>query len=368
MQRPRSDRALRRTGASARRRSRPRSRSRRRSRRPWAPPRRAARPARARGRPRASARARRRGRRAPHRQRLGHVRRLEHDLGIRDERRRLGVPRAPEPEHAPAGRRAPRTGTGTARCRSRRRPAAAGRHRAGSRCRAARRPRPPRPARAPRARGYPARSGRSGSRARREERRQRLIGRGSTRSGGWSMKNWPGMPGSRPPRSTGAACTGRRLEAGDAKPFALRHAVPGATMRPRCARSRSRGWPLARPTSVVMQGTRATSAPRGSGSRRCVPRALRSVDDEIAASAADAVDDRRRLALLRHLADPLDREPGGGERRRGAAPWRRAGSRARRARPRPGRRPACRRRARTGTPCPPSAAAFRRHARPSRTL
>ena len=25
--------------------------------------------------------------------------------------------------------------------------------------------------------------------------RQRLIGRGSVRPGGWSMKNWPGVPG-----------------------------------------------------------------------------------------------------------------------------------------------------------------------------
>ena len=59
-----------------------------------------------RARPRASAPGRRRGRRSRARMRLGDVRRLDHDLGVRDERRRLGVPAAAEAEHAPAARRA----------------------------------------------------------------------------------------------------------------------------------------------------------------------------------------------------------------------------------------------------------------------
>ena len=86
------------------------------------------------------------------------------------------------------------------------------------------------------------------------------------------------------------------------------------------------------------------------------PRALRRVDDEVAAAAAEEVDDRRPRALLGHLADVLDGEAGGGERAGGAGGREQLEAERRRAPPRRGRRPACPRPARRGTPCRSSGA------------
>ena len=130
--------------------------------------------------------------------------------------------------------------------------------------------RAPRP-RARRASACRARSGRSGSRAHRPRARQSDIGRGSTCPGGWSMKNWPGMPGldrARPRRA--GACTARPARC---RRPAARRRVARARVRhaPVPIRSCSESAVSARafaiactaaaaPEIVVMQGTRATSA------------------------------------------------------------------------------------------------------------
>ena len=98
------------------------------------------------------------------------------------------------------------------------------------------------------------------------------------------------------------------------------------------------------------------------------PGALRRVDDEVAASAADQVDDRGAVCPARRPCAPA-RPPA--RRPRATVLFRRsrgAGTRGPRARPRPGPRPACLRRAPRGRRCPRSAAAVLRPARPWRRL
>ena len=121
---------------------------------------------------------------------------------------RLGVPFAAEAEDRGRPIRAPATDTAAARSRSRRRRAAAARRRGRSRCRAGR----ARAARSPRSSSQSARvPGPIGSIRNASSpaaARQTLIGRGSTRPGASSMKNWPGMPGSSSPRSTRSSVYG----------------------------------------------------------------------------------------------------------------------------------------------------------------
>ena len=77
----------------------------------------------------------------------------------------------------------------------------------------------------------------------------RLIGRGSSRPGASSMKNWPGIPGSSPPRSS------RRSEYG---PIALAaehgETLAAAALPPgHCVTSASRRWPTRRQTSIPIR-------------------------------------------------------------------------------------------------------------------
>ena len=172
--------------------------------------------------------------------------RLDAGLGVRHELRRLGVPVGPEAEHR--GRPPERFGQvrAGARCRCRRRRAAAGR-------RSSRKPFPSGPrtcSSSPRLELRRARGSRARSRSIRNASsprgaRQRLIGRGSSRPGASSMKNCPGTPGSSPPRlDTQQRVRADLLVRDDAKPLASHArsvpAVPAATATPRYGRLRSR--------------------------------------------------------------------------------------------------------------------------------
>ena len=165
--------------------------------------------ARARAAPPASAPARTRARRARRSsgQELGDVDRLDADLGVRDERRGLGVPLGAEAEdRRRAAERSERYGSGaipippptsSGRSTSSSKPLPSGPSTCSSspRSSAAQRPRPG-PIGSIRNASSPAAA------------RQTLIGRGSSRPGASSMKNWPGTPASRPPASTRSSVYG----------------------------------------------------------------------------------------------------------------------------------------------------------------
>src|ERR1051325_5847881 len=145
--------------------------------------------------------------------------------------------------------------------------------------------------------------------------RQRLIGRGRSRPGASSMKNWPGMPGSSRPRSTRTSvygptasvpvtlCAARvsidpLLEAeGDLVPRVCDRLDGGG----RAGDRRDAGHAGDKRGLADQIAVRARAGP------------LRRVDDEIATAAADQVDDRGAAALLRHLAHVLDGKARGGE-------------------------------------------------------
>ena len=185
------------------------------------------------------------------RHRLGDVRRLEHDLCVRDERRRLGVPRAAEAEHRRRARRATRRDTETARRRCRRRRAA------GSSTR--RKPFPSGPSTrdlvagprgAERARARADRVDQEAELAlRREAERHRPRQQPSGRLEHEELTR--GCPARSAPRSSRSSVYGPTGSAAeDVKPSALQpRSAPGARRRPRCARSRSRGRPRPRRTA-----------------------------------------------------------------------------------------------------------------------
>ena len=133
------------------------------------------------------------------------------------------------------------------------------------------------------------------------------------------MKNWPGTPGSRQPRSRRSSRYGPTvLGPDDSKPGAVQHA-PGARGRPRCARPGDRldrrdGAADGRDARDARDERRL--ADEVAVGARAAPG--RRVDDEVAPPAADEIDDRRPLPRFGHLADALDRNAGGGERRGGA--------------------------------------------------
>src|SRR5262245_64534935 len=135
------------------------------------------------------------------------------------------------------------------------------------------------------------------------------------------MKNCPGTPGSRAPRSTRSRVYGpTRSEAvtlcrlGDAKlcidPFLERDRLLGAG-----GSNRMHGGGGTRERRDTRHAARERGLADRVAVRACVA-ALRRVDDEIAAAPADQVDDRRltvlRLAELPHRldVDPRSRERG----------------------------------------------------------
>src|SRR5256714_13625608 len=145
--------------------------------------------------------------------------------------------------------------------------------------------------------------------------RQRLIGRGRRRPGASSMKNWPGRPGSPPPRrtrssvygptgSTPATLSGARLAGTDALLQGEGGLGPGVTDRVH-GRGGAREGRDARDARDERGFADQVAGGAGIGSVRCV-------HDEIAAAPPHEVDDC--AALL----DRLDLEAGGGERARGA--------------------------------------------------
>ena len=298
-------------------------------------------------------------------QELGDVGRLEADLGVRDERRRLGVPLAPEAEERGRRRRAraERYGSGaipippptsSGRSTSRSKPLPSGPSTCssspGSSAQSARVPGPigsirnasspaRREADAHRPRQHPAR------RLEHEE----LSGRARVEPALLDAQQRVRPDG---------------LGAGDPTPLAshARSAPAGSARSPR-ARSRSRRRRAAAPESVVMQGTRAASAAcRISAPSRRAPEPCGVLIDEVAAAGADRVDDGVALLERRRPRGPAVGEHGGGAGRR-EQPEAELGERLR---DRRDRRP-CRRRGRRGTPRPRSAAAGRRRAPPSRT-
>src|SRR5829696_563082 len=120
----------------------------------------------------------------------------------------------------------------------------------------------------------------------------RLIGRGRTVSGGCNMKNWPGIPGSRPPRSTRSSVygpTGSTATTLSAARFGMaflkRQRVLAARVRDRVDRGlRTR----------ERRDAGDARDERGLADEIAVAagaRALRRVDDEVALPAADEVDD-----------------------------------------------------------------------------
>src|SRR5581483_10658902 len=140
--------------------------------------------------------------------------------------------------------------------------------------------------------------------------RQRLMGRGRTRPRASSMKNWPGSPGSSPPRSTrrstygptrSAARTLRRSRLRMLDPLLERERELGAGARDRVD-GRGRAG-----------DRRDARKPRDEGrladpvAVRACAGARRRVHDEVDAPPPDQVDD------LLALADSPDLEPGGRE-------------------------------------------------------
>src|SRR3990172_7591545 len=154
--------------------------------------------------------------------------------------------------------------------------------------------------------------------------KQRLIGRERTRPGASSMKNWPGTPESSPPRSRRTSRYGPTSSAARTLSASRRNAFlegEGVLMtRAPDGLDRGEGAPAGRHARDAGGERRLAdegTVGAGAASRRCV-------DDEVAAPAADEVDDRRPRARLGHLAHALDRQPGRGERTR--RPRRRAES------------------------------------------
>src|SRR5439155_23189811 len=150
--------------------------------------------------------------------------------------------------------------------------------------------------------------------------RQRLNGRGSRRPGASSMKNWPGTPGSRPPRSTHRSVYGptgslaRTLSRSDLdiEPFLERE----RRFRAR-AGDRVDGRGRARERRDARDARRERRLADSVAVGACVL-TLRRVDHEIAASPTNQVDDRRTVTPLGHPSHRRDGETGGGERGRRA--------------------------------------------------
>src|SRR5215212_11129079 len=140
---------------------------------------------------------------------------------------------------------------------------------------------------------------------------QTLIGRGSTRFGAASMKNCPGVPGSRLPRTArrsvyAPTCsTATTLSASRLSTDPLLERQDGLAAR---VGDRVRGRPSAcecgdagDPRGKCRLADPVTVAPRtGAAARR--------VDDEVAASASDKVDYLLTLVLLPYLANAIDRD------------------------------------------------------------
>src|SRR5205823_392545 len=150
--------------------------------------------------------------------------------------------------------------------------------------------------------------------------RQRLIGRGKSRPGTSSMKNWPGIPGSSLPRSTRSSVYGPTTSL-PATLSALRVSTDSLLEAER---------DLVLRVGDCLDGGRRAGDRRHAGDAgqecrladqvavRARARALRRVDDEVAAPAADEVDHARVLAVLGHLADVLHGQSRGGQRVRRA--------------------------------------------------
>src|SRR5688572_12254009 len=148
--------------------------------------------------------------------------------------------------------------------------------------------------------------------------RQRLIGRGKRIPGGRSMKNWPGIPGSTPPRRRRTSAYGPTgstpatlSRAGDTflQGEGLAAGRAGHRLDRRCGARHRRhaGHPREERGLADEVAVGAGSAPVG------------RVDDQLDPPPTDQVDDRRPVAGLRDLADAVHREPCGRERRRRAA-------------------------------------------------
>src|SRR5579862_1666616 len=151
--------------------------------------------------------------------------------------------------------------------------------------------------------------------------RQSESARGRSRPGASSMKNCPGAPGSREPRSTRSSVyaptestpvTLRRSRLG-IDPLLQRQRMVGARVR-----DRVHGGGRAGDGGDARNATRQ----RGLANRisvRARVASLGRVYDEIAPAAPDEIDDGELVAVgLAELADRLDVEPGTGERRRGS--------------------------------------------------
>src|SRR5215203_3298740 len=146
---------------------------------------------------------------------------------------------------------------------------------------------------------------------------QRLIGRGRTWPGGCSMKNWPGIPGSRAPRSSRSSVYGPTAsepatlsDSRRTKSFLKAERVLAARVCDRMhSRRRTRKRGDARDSRDEGSFADAVAVAAGAG-------ALRRVHDEVATAAPDQVDHRRSVAGLGHLANPLNLEPCGGKRER----------------------------------------------------
>src|SRR5919197_1403260 len=145
--------------------------------------------------------------------------------------------------------------------------------------------------------------------------RHRLIGRGSRRPGASSMKNCPGTPGSSPPRSTRSSVYGPTGSAAETlsssrlsiDPFLQRDRDLLTRVRDRLDRGGGAGERRDARDAGDERGL-ADPVPVRAGAR-----ALRGIDDEVAASAPEQVDDGRARSLFGHLAHVFDREPGGGQ-------------------------------------------------------
>ena len=198
---------------------------------------------------------------------LGHEARFHDDPCSGNEPRRLGMVVAAEPEDR---RRAPAERLEQVRHRrdpdSAPRRAAAARRRVGSRCRAGRRRGSRRRLASAQSAWVPGPIASSRNASSPGGAWQRLIGRGSTRPGASSMKNWPGTPGSSPPTlEPEQRVRPDRLVRDDRKSLAAR--VHASIPMRSCSESAdsARAFAIActaaaAPEIVVTQGTRATSA------------------------------------------------------------------------------------------------------------
>src|SRR5581483_1280285 len=151
--------------------------------------------------------------------------------------------------------------------------------------------------------------------------RQSESARGSTRPGASSMKNWPGTPGSMPPRSSRRSVYAPIVST-PATLRSSRFGIDPLLQRERLLRPRVRDRVHGR--GGAGDGCDARDAPR---ERRLANRisvragvpALGRVDDEIAAAAADEIDDGELVAVrLAQLAHRFHGKARTGERRRRA--------------------------------------------------